>query len=203
MESLKPQTQNSSSKINSTPLSSSYKTTKRSMILHPPTLITVKNPKTQTPFILEYSIHKGSTRFTRELKNIFPKNIKEIENCLILPIFLKCHNDLVGVGSQIDMEKDERLEHFVEWGKFVCKRLRERGYWADITDPASGYPILSEAGVSTYPDVQGSYELLKYDVLNAGCCSILLHPNWGSKVYPGTLFTDSNQDDIIEGRLTI
>ena len=122
MESLKFPKQNSSSSTNSMVLPSPYKTTKRSITLHSPTLITVKNPKTQSPFVLEYSIHKGSTRFTRDLKNIFPKNIKEVENCLILPVFLKCENDLVGIGSQIDMEKDEKLENvykFFIWFFYV------------------------------------------------------------------------------------
>lgn len=25
--------------------------------------------------------------------------------------------------------------------------------------------------------------------MNAGCCKVLLHPQWGSAVYPATLFT--------------
>lgn len=30
---------------------------------------------------------------------------------------------------------------FVGWGKEICQKLRDRGYWADLTDPCSGYPV--------------------------------------------------------------
>jgi hypothetical protein len=30
---------------------------------------------------------------------------------------------------------------FVTWGKSVCQLLRRDGYWADLSDPCSGYPV--------------------------------------------------------------
>ncbi|CAG8734779.1 25761_t:CDS:2 [Dentiscutata erythropus] len=177
----------------STPTKKRIKTRSRTLIA--PTLVTVKNPKTLCPFVLEYSIHIGSTRFNRELLNVFSQ-IVEPDNFLVIPVFLKCQNDLVGIGERINREKDEKLEDFVEWGKAICQKLRGLGYWADLTDPASGYPIFSDPGPSTYPDVHGAEQLLKYDIYNAGCCHILLHPKWGSKVYPGTLFTTANENCI-------
>ncbi|CAG8768628.1 14054_t:CDS:2, partial [Racocetra fulgida] len=89
-----------------------------------------------------------------------------------------------GMGERIDKEKDEKLEDFIEWGKEICQKLRDLGYWSDLTDPASGYPMFSDPGPSTYPDVQGAEQLLKYDIYNAG------------KVYPGTLFTTANENCI-------
>ncbi|CAB4422460.1 unnamed protein product [Rhizophagus irregularis] len=143
----------------------------------------------------QFSIHLTSSRFARELKSVFPQ-VEYIERCLVVPTFLKCTHDLVGIGAAIDNEKDEKLEDFVGWGKEICQKLRDRGYWADLTDPCSGYPIFSERGPSIYPDVQGAVELLKYDLHNAGCCHILLHPKWGSKVYPGTLFTTASDLEL-------
>lgn len=32
----------------------------------------------------------------------------------------------------------------------------------------------------TYNEVEGFQILLNYRVMNAGCCKILLHPQWGS-----------------------
>lgn len=32
----------------------------------------------------------------------------------------------------------------------------------------------------TYNEVEGVQTLLNYRVMNAGCCKILLHPQWGS-----------------------
>lgn len=40
-----------------------------------------------------------------------------------------------------------------------------------------------------YSEVEGAQKLLKYNVMNAGCCKILLHPSYGSACYPATIFT--------------
>jgi len=165
-------------------------------LLKPPTLITVLNPKTRKPFALEYSIHASPARFTRELKDVFPEVVCLKEGrCLVVPAFQRCEHDLVGA---VNRERDEKLEDFVQWGMEVCQKLRDRGHWADITDPASGYPIFSKPGPSPYPDVQGAEQLLKYDVQNAGCCKVLLHPRWGSKAYPSTLFTNADEGALEE-----
>ncbi|CAG8478206.1 13478_t:CDS:2 [Acaulospora colombiana] len=168
----------------------------RSQTLHAPTRITVKDPKSLKNFTLEYSIHSGSRRFNRDLASIFPEIADQVNKCLVIPVFLNCENDMVGTGSIIDKERDEKLENFVGWGKSICQGLRDRGYWADLTDPCSGYPIFSDRGPSIYPDVQGAESLLKYPTQNVGCCHILLHPRWGSKVYPGTLFTFASVIDV-------
>jgi hypothetical protein len=34
--------------------------------------------------------------------------------------------------------------------------------------------------------------------MNAGCCKVLLHPLWGSAVYPATLFTTAPKDTVTE-----
>jgi hypothetical protein len=39
-----------------------------------------------------------------------------------------------------------------------------------------------------YSEVEGLSLLLGYRTANAGCCKVILHPKWGSSVYPATLF---------------
>ena len=34
--------------------------------------------------------------------------------------------------------------------------------------------------------------------MNAGCCKVLLHPQWGSAVYPATIFTTAPTAKVIE-----
>lgn len=38
-----------------------------------------------------------------------------------------------------------------------------------------------------YSEVEGLALLLGYRTANAGCCKVVLHPKWGSSVYPATL----------------
>lgn len=35
-------------------------------------------------------------------------------------------------------------------------------------------------------------------VMNAGCCKVLLHPQWGSAVYPATLFTTAPSSRVLK-----
>lgn len=42
---------------------------------------------------------------------------------------------------------------------------------------------------AVFPEVDAMETLLSYKTSNAGCCKILLHPEWGSYVYPASMFT--------------
>jgi hypothetical protein len=64
------------------------------------------------------------------------------EFCAI-PTFQSSSVDLVGLGASVEDAKDDLLERFVVFAWHVCDGLRKRGFWADFTDPASGYPVRS------------------------------------------------------------
>ena len=49
--------------------------------------------------------------------------------------------------------------------------------------------MYGERGPGWYPDVIGSQMLLQYTMLDTGCCKLIAHPRWQTKVYPATLFT--------------
>lgn len=40
-----------------------------------------------------------------------------------------------------------------------------------------------------YGEVDGMSALLGYQTANAAGCKVLIHPRWGTSVYPATLFT--------------
>ena len=71
---------------------------------------------------------------------------------------------------------------FVALATSVCDALQEHGFWADYTDPASGFPGRSERCAWMYPDVLAAQALLKYPIVSADCCKLLLHPAFGTKV---------------------
>ncbi|KAF9173597.1 hypothetical protein BGX20_002734 [Mortierella sp. AD010] len=141
---------------------------------------------------LEYSIHISPRRMTRDLATVFPN--QDLSNLLVVPTFQKCKHEMVAWDAEIAKEKDDRLEDFIRWSTALHKGLEELGHWSDMTDPASGYPSFSERGRDIYPDVEGCQLLLKYDFQNTGCCKVLLHPKWHSKIYPATFFTTAPLD---------
>ncbi|KAI8091390.1 methylmalonic aciduria and homocystinuria type D protein [Gilbertella persicaria] len=144
----------------------------------------------------EYSVYQPSPRFLRDFDSIFPQlSSKQRSQLLVVPVIQKCQHDMVGITKEVNYERDIRLELFVEWGKKIVDRIKSVGMWADIMDPASGFPVFGEPGPSPYPDVQGTHMLSsRFDVQNVGCCHILLHPTWNSRIYPSTLFTTAPAD---------
>ncbi|OZJ04355.1 hypothetical protein BZG36_02368 [Bifiguratus adelaidae] len=161
---------------------------------------TLQAPKFTHPaphLTFEYSIHKPTPRILRELKYTFPELPKRVvDELCVVPVMQECVEEMVGIGEAVDEERDVKLENFVTWGRSCVERFRALGFWADLTDPASGYPLYTENSAAPYPDVQGTTALLKYEVQATGCCHVLLHPKWGARVYPTTLFVSAPLDII-------
>eukprot|EP01135_Chromosphaera_perkinsii_P004609 Nk52_evm2s292 gene=Nk52_evmTU2s292 len=145
----------------------------------------------------EVSIHECPKRMMREMKQLFPclgteteKDKALVEELLIVPTFQRMESDMLGVENPgADKEKDEKLDVFFKWATAVCQKIVSQSYFADFTDPCSGFPAIGERGTTFYPDVNGAEALLGYNLDNMGCCKVLSHPKWGTKVYPATLFT--------------
>ncbi|KAI8106817.1 hypothetical protein M9434_001471 [Picochlorum sp. BPE23] len=144
-------------------------------------------PVTATLWGMEYSIHECPKTHRDDVASIFPQ--EDMQGMLIVPTCQKSDVNLVGWGEQADVEKDRLLERFVQFASCVCEWLMDKGYWADYIDPCSGLPMIHKNGNNVYGEVQGLVTLLGYQTQNAGCCKIILHPKWGSSVYPASFFT--------------
>lgn len=130
-------------------------------------------------------------RHAQEVEALFPGvNAKDV---LIVPTCQHAKVDLARVGETVEQEKDTLLERFVAWAKCVCDALERRGCWADYVDPCSGLPMLHrEHAHRVYGEVDALTTLLGYATTNSGCCKIVLHPRWGSALYPATLFAQTD-----------
>ena len=149
---------------------------------------------------LDFSIHACPKPLFREAKFVFPFLQKEEatsqESLLVIPTAQQARHDLVKVGPEIEEEKDRLLEVFMSFAKDVCTELRHLGHWADYIDPCSGLPMMTEDCNKVYSEVDGFEVLLHYKTMNCGCCKVLLHPSWGSGVYPATMFTTAPRDIV-------
>ena len=52
-------------------------------------------------------------------------------------------------------------------------------------------------GGTVYSEVEGASQLLGYRVEQAGFCSIVLHPQWGSACYPASLVTNADVGSVM------
>lgn len=144
---------------------------------------------------MEYSVHACPPAMAREVASVFPD--VALDGLLVVPTCQQADYDLVRTGEKIDVEKDRLLERFMEWSRCVCGRLAEAGHWCDYIDPCSGLPMIQQGTNNVYPEVEGLSLLLGYKTQNAGCCKIVLHPRWGSAVYPATLFAKAPLAELL------
>ena len=55
--------------------------------------------------------------------------------------------------------------------------------------------MLGDAG---YSEVEGFQRLLRYSVEHIGQCKVVMHPTWGPRMYPVTVFTEMNREEILQ-----
>jgi hypothetical protein len=86
---------------------------------------------------------------------------------------------------------------FSGFARSLCLLLLGRGYFADYIDPCTGHPALHGRSSCVYSEVDAASQLLCYRVEQAGSCSIVLHPAWGSACYPATILTTARIDALL------
>ena len=105
--------------------------------------------------------------------------------------------DLVNTGEAVDVEKDQLLEKFFVLAKRVIEALPSSSY-SDYIDPCSGLAMIHKESTAVYSEVDALSVLRGFKTSNAGCCKVLLHPHWGSSVYPATLMTTAPLSLVLE-----
>jgi len=145
---------------------------------------------------MEVSVHIAPRALLSELRHVFPNRSLYLEGCLAVPTLQQSTQDLVNWGDEVELEKDRCLNVFSSFARTVCERLIAAGHWADYIDPCSGLPMIERESNSVFSEVECMQVLLHYRVLNAGMCKVLLHPTWGSSVYPATLFTQAPYSEL-------
>jgi len=143
----------------------------------------------------EVSIVVPPRAFVRDLQSVFPDAKHELDQVKVILTSQHTKHDLVDWGDETAVEKDEKLESFMVWGKRVAKLLQSKGYFADLIDPCSALPVYADS-CSGYSEVDGFRILLKYPTQSCGGCKIVLHPEWQTFFYPASMFSNAPLEDI-------
>ena len=172
----------------------------------PPTDITTSTTSTSTsttttttttsPPPFEVSVHTLPRLVASEIQQVLP-GVETPTGMIAILTAQKSKYELVEWGDEVAKEKDELLERFVAWASVVRQHLMDQGYWCDYIDPCSGLPANTD-GNQLYGEVDGFQALLGYRTQNANCCKILLHPKWGSAVYPASMFTNAPKEIVVD-----
>ncbi|KAB7505722.1 Methylmalonic aciduria and homocystinuria type D protein, mitochondrial [Armadillidium nasatum] len=133
----------------------------------------------------------------KDFQLLFPNHDVESKRLTVLLMCQKTKYDMSGWSEDIEEEREFVNRRFIECAEIMCKSLRDYGFWADYIDPSSGRPALGPYTNSTFFETDERYRYLGLHIEDLGCCKVLSHPEWGTNIFAGTIFTDA-EDEIAE-----
>mmetsp|Transcript_20888 Transcript_20888/g.38744 ORF Transcript_20888/g.38744 Transcript_20888/m.38744 type:complete len:160 (-) Transcript_20888:35-514(-) len=98
------------------------------------------------------------------------------------------------VCAKLSDERDVLGEQFIGFAEHLCERLD--GFWNDYFDPATGTPMIHEPGVSAFSELDFYQRQLGWTIGAHGGCGIVMHPQLGSRWYPGTFVTSASVEGV-------
>lgn len=136
---------------------------------------------------IQISIHSPSPYICANLERILP-DWKNQSSMWVVIVLQRSHYELVEITAAVEAEKQLLREQFMRFGLDVSFNLRDRGYLTDLIDPRTGYPLLSRPGQIPHDDTAAVQALLDYPIIKNEC-RVLVHPDWGTAVYPSILIS--------------
>ncbi|MBH8553161.1 methylmalonic aciduria and homocystinuria type D protein [Nostocaceae cyanobacterium CENA357] len=143
----------------------------------------------QTGQAVQISIHSPSQYICANCERVLP-DWKQQPFLWVVIVLQQSRCQLVKSTVEAEEEKEHLREKFMKFGCDLAFNLRDRGYLADLIDPRTGYPLLSHPGAIPHNDTAVVKALLKYPVIKNKCC-VLVHPTWGTAVYPSILISEA------------
>ncbi len=149
------------------------------------------------------SVHPPSPYIARHGQRLLPH-----WNCPVLSVLVAlqpCGCALLERNAIAEAQKQQLRQNFLQMGRQIVQQLEALGYAAAVFDPRTGLPIdattsrASRAEVLpetvptslTLDDVAVVRSCLGYGTVASHGCSLILHPQWGSSVYPSTLLSSA------------
>ncbi|MBF2062996.1 MAG: methylmalonic aciduria and homocystinuria type D protein [Calothrix sp. C42_A2020_038] len=140
-------------------------------------------------YSLQISIHSPSQYIRTNRDRIFP-DWKNQTSMWVVIVLAQARCEMLDTGVLVETEKQILREQFIRYGFDVAFNLRDKGYLTDLIDPRTGYPLLSRPGQFPHDDTAVVKALLGYPIIK-NKCRVVLHPNWGTSVYPGILISEA------------
>uniref|UniRef100_A0A832M2P8 Methylmalonic aciduria and homocystinuria type D protein n=1 Tax=Oscillatoriales cyanobacterium SpSt-402 TaxID=2282168 RepID=A0A832M2P8_9CYAN len=145
---------------------------------------------------MQYSVHPPTPFLNRHRHNLLPEWSCGISSVLIVIQYAGCA--LVERTERTEARKNQLRQNFLELADAIAIRLHCLGYLVDMFDPKTGFPISSKPGVIKLDDVAVVHSCLGYSVMQVEGCSILLHPNWGTAIYPSVILSSATPEVVTQ-----
>jgi len=113
-------------------------------------------------------------------------------------VFLQpCACNLSQRTAESEYYKHVLRQQFLQVGSRIAQELQWHGHLAELFDPKTGFPIHSRSGSLRLDDVAVVRDCLDYTTIDRQGCCVILHPTWGSSIYPSILLS-SAEPQVVE-----
>ncbi len=139
---------------------------------------------------MQYSVHPPSEFICQHSEKLLPEWSDPVRSIVV--VLQPADRELTERCRETDVQKQVLRSQFLEFGFKVAESLRQQGHLAELFDPKTGLPILSEAGSLRLDDVAVVRSTLGYAIAPVGNCYTIVHPVWGGAVYPSILMSSAD-----------
>ena len=152
---------------------------------------------------LDVRVHTAPLLLKTQMADMFPGQELAAAGLTVITVAWKTRNDMSEWSDDVEEERDELTEQFVQVAKEVCGRLKGEGYWSDFIDPCSGTPHYGVHTNTTMFETDDKYRLLGFTVEDLGCCRVIAHPGFGKNVFVSSIVTNAGAgSDVLDNIVT-
>lgn len=114
----------------------------------------------------------------------------------VITFAFKTVNDMSAWSMEMEEEREKFTEAFFATAKEIVARFKDLGLWADFIDPSSGTAYYGKRnGTHALAETNENYRLLGFVIEDLGCCKVISHREFGSRVFVGTIFAKADTRD--------
>ena len=138
---------------------------------------------------MQCSVHTPSQFIVTHQANLLPSWSRPVASVLV--VLQPCTCELLGQTPAAELQKHDLREQFLAFGSTIARHLEHLGHLAEVFDPRTGEPSRSQSGLLPLDDVAVVKSCLGYSAIVHADCWAIVHPAWGSAVYPSTLLSSA------------
>jgi len=139
---------------------------------------------------MQYSVHSPTPFIQAYADQLLPSWSRPIVSILV--VLQQCSRAMLQRTLLTERQKQQGREQFLQFGYQVALELEPLGHWVELFDPATGWPLRSPPGSLHLDDVAVVKAALAYPTNVQGDCTLVIHPDWQSAVYPSVLVSTAS-----------
>ncbi|XP_029981454.1 metabolism of cobalamin associated Db isoform X2 [Sphaeramia orbicularis] len=148
---------------------------------------------------VECAIQSCPELLKKDFQLMFPE--APSSGMMVVTVTQKTQNDMTAWSAEVEQEREQMLDKFIDGAKEICYALQGEGFWADFIDPSSGLAFFGSYTNNTLFETDERYRQLGFQIEDLGCCRVIRHSLWGTHVFVGTIFTNAPSSSLIMKKL--